>query len=558
MESGEGLAGIEDLLRQSTALSNRLSEELAKSAVHANSVNYSYADDPTLSQDTYPAKPVEAPRPLNTNFMAMPTPTAGVGMGVGNTASLPMPASSMMPSPLPSAMGTMGMDMGTTGMMSATMDEAQHSFLRHTPQMTTPTPVSKTEGAHLDTDGAMLDPNELQTLSNDVLEEDILHAQSAHTFNSHQHASGGDMALPTNTASGFRGSALPSTTAEEAEILQSKAEAIVAALDDSQVLKQKNPFGGLSFQDLIQKISLDPNLKVYNKSVPAEKLVQGTVAEQLITVVDCEKERYLYKTRMLVEDYENQLSSMKTEHEEDKRKMRDEFNKQRQDTENECDAMLAKNRDNVKGQTEQLAREGLQNQLDSERTKDELALVNEDVSALKKLLFFWKKKNNVLKQQFDDNERELVLAREKLRDYHQIHEMDAYKVHRFCGQLREKEMKSRWRADELQKRLGEQMVELQHLKEGKSYLAGSSGSDAMDHELTRLEIEYATHHPRGPPYTPQSLQELPNFFIKPTPTERCRPTPPPTLCTKKAFTLPRLQRRSALTTPMRMTRFGRT
>eukprot|EP00662_Eupelagonemidae_sp_cell21_P033463 gene33464-51716_t len=60
-----------------------------------------------------------------------------------------------------------------------------------------------------------------------------------------------------------------------------------------------------------------------------------------------------------------------------------------------------------------------------------------DVAALKKLLFFWKKKNNVLKAVFDDNncdERELLLAREKLRDYHQLHQLDA-----------------RWKLDELQK-----------------------------------------------------------------------------------------------------------
>eukprot|EP01061_Rhynchopus_euleeides_P007781 TRINITY_DN1682_c1_g1_i5.p1 TRINITY_DN1682_c1_g1~~TRINITY_DN1682_c1_g1_i5.p1 ORF type:complete len:729 (+),score=352.30 TRINITY_DN1682_c1_g1_i5:150-2189(+) len=355
--------------------------------------------------------------------------------------------------------------------------------------MTTPTPASKTEGMHLEgMDDTLLDSAELQKFSTHIDEGDLLEAQSRDLFGDSLHGPRNMHAsMPSHTSEGYRGSSLPATSAEEAEILQSKAEAIVAALDDSQVLKQKNPFGGLSFQDLIHKISLDPNLKVYNKKVPAEKLVQGTVAEQLISVVDCEKERYLHKTRTLIEDYEHRIATMQADHETDMRRLKDECIKDRMEMEQECDTKLDRSKQNMKGHAELLAREGLQNQLESERTKDELALVNEDVAALKKLLFFWKKKNNVLKKQFDDNERELVLAREKLKDYYQIHEMDAYKVHRFCGQLREKEMKSRWRAEELQKRVVELMVEIQHLKEGKAYIAGT-GSD-LDHELSRMDID---------------------------------------------------------------------
>ena len=464
MESGKGLAGIEELLRQSTALSERLTKELGKSAQFSSVSGY---DNSPLPDPAAHQQPASLPSPLFNTVASNPA-GACAAAAAEEVLAMPMPTPGM-PTPLRGGTELPG--------------HPQQSTLRSTPAVSCPTPASRTR--HPNEAGGLLDDSELHALSGQVPEDALLEAHSGSPFGFAQYDDRGSAAaagpaavppasLPSGTGQCYRGSSVAAMDADEAEVLQSKAEAIVAALDDSQGLKQTNPYGGLSFQDLIQKISLDPNMKVYAKKVPAEKLVQGTVAEQLISVVDCEKERYLYRTRTLVEDYEARLGAMQASHEEEQDRLREEFVQQREEADKNVSLMMERSKQSLKGQTEQLAREGLATHLESERTKDELALVNEDVASLKKLLFFWKKKNNVLKQQFDGNERELVLAREKLKDYHQIHEMDAYKVHRFCGQLREREMRSRWRADELEKRVRELQIETAQLKDGKSLVQPES------------------------------------------------------------------------------------
>ncbi|KAJ9462905.1 hypothetical protein DIPPA_05324 [Diplonema papillatum] len=246
-----------------------------------------------------------------------------------------------------------------------------------------------------------------------------------------------------------------SQTAEEAEILQSKAESVVAALDDASSLKQQNPFAGYSFEDLIKRISLNQDVRVYRRQVAGEKLIQGTVAEQLLAVIDCENERHMHRLRTVQDDYEKRLATLKAEQAAELDHNRNQLLRERLDIEHMYGEQLDQSKQTLQQQTEELAKASLQCQLESERTKDELGLVSEDVASLKKLLFFWKKKNNALKQQYDVNERELLLAREKLKDYHHLHEMDAYKVHRFCGQLREKEMQARWKAEEATRKLHE-------------------------------------------------------------------------------------------------------
>ena len=280
---------------------------------------------------------------------------------------------------------------------------------------------------------------------------------------------------------------LASTTAlraDETEVLQAKAESVVAMLDEAHELKANNPFRGQSFEELIQKISFDQGVKVYKRNVPEEKRVHGTVAEQILSVVDCENERHLYRNRQLRDDYERQLSALKESTTKEISRMRKELVEEKMLTEQEFTEKLDKSKECLKDQTEQIAREGLQSQLEGERAKDELSLANDDITALKKLLFFWKKKNNVIKQQFDAQERELSLAREKLKDYHQIHELDAYKVHRFCGQLREREMKSRWKSEELSKKVKELKIEIHNSAISTDHLKSSSSLEE------RLEAEF--------------------------------------------------------------------
>eukprot|EP01063_Lacrimia_lanifica_P010735 TRINITY_DN17494_c0_g1_i1.p1 TRINITY_DN17494_c0_g1~~TRINITY_DN17494_c0_g1_i1.p1 ORF type:complete len:617 (+),score=241.29 TRINITY_DN17494_c0_g1_i1:57-1907(+) len=270
----------------------------------------------------------------------------------------------------------------------------------------------------------------------------------------------------------------PTAVASEAEVLQARAESIVATLGEAHSLKLQNPFRGLAFEDLIQRLSLNPSQKVYSRKVPPHKATQGTVAEQLVAVADSENERYMSRVRKIEEQHAARFEAMEQEHKDALAALAAQNEEAIAHLHDEYGRRIERSKENLKGQTEVLAREGLQSQLESERAKDQVSLLNEDVSSLKKLLFFWKKKNGILKQHYDQNERELDMAREKLKDYQQIHEMDVYKVHRYCGQLREKEMKAKWRADELERELKDTQQSLRQVSEERTLLMSTTDGTA--------------------------------------------------------------------------------
>eukprot|EP01065_Artemidia_motanka_P002012 TRINITY_DN1091_c0_g1_i1.p1 TRINITY_DN1091_c0_g1~~TRINITY_DN1091_c0_g1_i1.p1 ORF type:complete len:697 (+),score=239.39 TRINITY_DN1091_c0_g1_i1:42-2132(+) len=270
--------------------------------------------------------------------------------------------------------------------------------------------------------------------------------------------------------------------AGDTEVLQSKAESVIARLDEVEDLKRKNPFTGASFSDLLRRLAVGQVPQVYQKNVPGDRLVQGTVAEQILAVVDCENERYMARSRELRDEWEARLASQRQQHAAELERMRSELMKERMDTERNYEEKLGKERQMFKDQTEQLIRSGIQSQRDSERKKDALSLMTEDVTSLKKLLFFWRKKNTILKRAFDKDEQELLLAREKLRDFQHIHALNAHQAHRFCGQLRELEMANRVKARELDRRMRQREQELRNLRGELGAASGggestSSGDD---------------------------------------------------------------------------------
>eukprot|EP01062_Namystynia_karyoxenos_P049532 TRINITY_DN3795_c0_g1_i1.p1 TRINITY_DN3795_c0_g1~~TRINITY_DN3795_c0_g1_i1.p1 ORF type:complete len:693 (+),score=279.47 TRINITY_DN3795_c0_g1_i1:90-2081(+) len=264
---------------------------------------------------------------------------------------------------------------------------------------------------------------------------------------------------------------------------------------------QNTPFAGEDFDSLMHRLSLGQAVHCSPHRPLPRDVVRGSVAERILAVVDGEAERHEERLRVMEAEYEERLRTRESAHRAEVERMCRELLRDRLDAERGYERRLSQNKQSLKDSTSKLAREGLLSQVEGERSKEELESVYSDVAALKKLLFFWKKKNNVLKRAFDENERELYLATEKLRDYHKLHEQEVYRVHRFCGQLREKEMRSRWMVEELEAKGNDLKLEIIQLsqEQGRPPVEDSEQTSLpSDHQPADSVPRGLTSSPRRP------------------------------------------------------------